>query len=70
MDKTDKKPKKGIMAILGMPSDAPDDDSSDEDMDSSSMALKAVWRAIKDDDQEGFSEAMTEWYSSCGGHEK
>jgi hypothetical protein len=66
MDKPDKEPKKkmGIMALLGAPEDE-ESEGEDEYGDHGAMSLKAVWRAIKDDDEEGFSEAMREWMDGC-----
>ncbi len=56
----DKKPKVGIMALLGGPSSKKDEPSGDD------MAIEALWRAIKDDDREGFAEAFREAVNSCG----
>lgn len=66
-EKNDKPAKKGgIMALLGVPGE---DDDGEEDLDGGDMALKAAWRAIKEDDCEGFCEAMTEWLAANGSEE-
>lgn len=47
-----------IFTLLGGKSDEKDEG---EDMGSADLALKAAFRAVKDDDFDGFKEAMNEW---------
>lgn len=51
-----------IFTLLGGKSDEKDEG---EDMGSADLALKAAFRAVKEDDFDGFKEAMTEWMSCC-----
>ena len=62
------KGKVGILALLGgKPSG--DDGGGDMSGGDGTMALKAAFRAIKDDDFDGFAEAMKEWQHCCSGDE-
>lgn len=58
------KPKKiDIMTILGTgKSQSEEEDSESSDSD---LALKAVFKALKSDDFEGFKEGMVEWMNTC-----
>lgn len=58
-----KEKKLSIMALLGGPSES-DEHGADGD-----MAIRALYRASKDSDEDGFVEAFREAVSSCGSYD-
>ena len=57
-----KKARVDIFSIIG---GKPTEDADDGDMSSADLALKAAFKAVKNDDFEGFKEGMSEWMKCC-----